>query len=535
MDHKAVAGKIVKLLSNRDKRESMGMRGSAETIAHYTWARWLTGGNAAPRPPCCEGLDQCEIWDLWGRIERSQRLNFTDHKAGGRFNMYETIRETSSSSKETMRKRWQIAWCHTGDSGGSKRAAFEMVRELARRGHVVDEYIIRIGEPDFSNWPLRPFVRESYQYLLPRQAHYALRPYLVRTWVDLARNLLQRRSLRSTLEAVAADLKSRGYDFVHIDHCAPSYTVLLTTMVEPPSVVYSHEVSGARYQRNDVLGLQSKSFGIRRAYNFCCDLANGILLRVKQRQDLHGLGAAKAVLTNSYYSKEAMFQRAHCSSLVCRYGVDTVKFRPLGLPVEPMVLSAGRIVKAKQHHLVIEAVAKIPKSRRPQVVIATPESPMRQEDPNYVARVTEMAKTAGVDLNIRSNPSETELVALYNQSLMLVFVPIMEPFGLVALEAMACGTPVIGVREGGIRESVLDGQSGILVDRDSTELAQAIDRLVQNPDLRSRLGKQAGVYVRSEWTWARSIDCYEKEVEKLLTGRNMANASSYPTKVGMTT
>ena len=93
---------------------------------------------------------------------------------------------------------WKIAWCHTGDSGGSKRAAFEMVRELARRGHVIDEYIIRIGEPNLSHWPLRPFVRESYQYLLPRQACYALRPYLVKTWFDLAQNLLKRRSLRST-------------------------------------------------------------------------------------------------------------------------------------------------------------------------------------------------------------------------------------------------------------------------------------------------------------------------------------------------
>jgi glycosyltransferase involved in cell wall biosynthesis len=185
-----------------------------------------------------------------------------------------------------------------------------------------------------------------------------------------------------------------------------------------------------------------------------------------------------------------------------------------------MVLSAGRIVEAKQHHLVIEAVAKIHHSRRPQVVIATPTSATRHEDYEYIARVTEMAKAAGVDLHIRCKPSEAELVALYNQSLMLVFMPIMEPFGLVALEAMACGTPVIGVREGGVRESVLDGKSGILVDRNPTELAEAIDHLVQNPELRDRLGQQAGVYVRSEWTWARSIDQYEKEVEKLLTGKH---------------
>ena len=434
-----------------------------------------------------------------------------------------------------MQKRWRIAWCHTGDSGGSKRATFDMVRELSHRGHVIDEYIIKVGEPDLINWPLRPFVRESYQYLLPRRSGCALRPHLVKTWVDLALNLLERRSFLSTLETVAADINSRGYDFVHIDHCAPSYTVLLTTMVRRPSVVYSHEVSGARYQMNDAPGLQSKSSGIRRAYSDSCKLANRTWLGSRERQDLRGLSAAKTVFTNSYYSKEALFQRARRFSVVCRYGVDTVKFRPLGLSVEPMVLSAGRIVEAKQHHLVIEAVAKIHHSRRPQVVIATPTSATQHEDYEYFARVTEMAKTASVDLDIRCKPSEAELVALYNQSLVLVFVPIMEPFGLVALEAMACGTPVIGVREGGVRESVLDGQSGILVDRDSTELAEAIDHLVQNPELRNRLGQQAGVYVRSQWTWAQSIDRYEKEIEKLLTGESMANVSSFPTKVGMAT
>jgi glycosyltransferase involved in cell wall biosynthesis len=430
--------------------------------------------------------------------------------------MQETIQEAGPSSKEPTRKSWKIAWVHTADSGGSKRAVFDMVRELCHRGHVIDEYIVRLGEPDLINWPLRPFVRESYQYLVPRQTFYAVRPYLLQTWVALAQNLLKRRSLHSTLEAVAADINSRGYDFVHIDHCSPSYTVLLTTIVGLPSVVYSHEVSGARYQINDAPGLQSKSSGMRRAYTYSCDLANRMWLGFRERQDLHGLSAARTVFTNSFYSKEAMFQRARRFSVVCRYGVDTVKFRPLGLSVEPMVLSAGRIVAAKQHHLVIEAVAKIHHSRRPQVVIATPTSATHHEDYEYFARLTEMAKAAGVNLNIRCKPSEAELVALYNQSLMLVFVPIMEPFGLVALEAMACGTPVIGVREGGIRESVLDGHSGILVDRDSSELAQAIERLVLNPDLRSRLGEQAGVYVRNEWTWSQSIDRYEREVGKLL-------------------
>ena len=108
-------------------------------------------------------------------------------------------------------------------------------------------------------------------------------------------------------------------------------------------------------------------------------------------------------------------------------------------------------------------------------------------------------------------------MTLYNSAVSLVFVPIMEPFGLVALEAMACGTAVIGVREAGIRESVIDGVTGVLVERDTEEIAHAIDYLVQNEDIRTKLGQHAVESVRAEWTWKRTIDDYEKHVSKFLS------------------
>jgi len=405
-----------------------------------------------------------------------------------------------------------------------------MVRELARRGHVLDEYIIRIGEPNLSHWPLQPFVRNSYRYLLPVGSN-SLRPHLIHAWASLCQDLLRMNAFRRSLEGVAADIQARGYDFVHIDHCSPSYTVLLTTLLTSPTVVYSHEVSGARYERSALGGSRSRSSGIRRAYLMGCDLASWSWSKFRQRQDLRGLSYADLILTNSYYSKEALFQRARRASSVCPYGVDTKTFRPLGIPEEPMVLSAGRVVEAKQHHLVIEALAIIPESHRPRLLIATPEALTRQEDHAYAARVVRMAEAAHVSLEIRRNPSEDELVALYNKALMLVFVPIMEPFGLVALEAMACGVPVVGVREAGVRESVLHDRSGILVDRDATELARAITLLVEDPETRRRQGRQAAEYVRNQWTWEQSLDRYERQVAKLLERERIASTKGLENQV----
>jgi len=91
----------------------------------------------------------------------SMLLDFDDHQAGGRFSMHETIQEASPSPKEPMRKKWQIAWVHNGDIGGSKRFAFEMVRNLSARGHVIDEFIIPGSVSNREYLALKPFVRSS--------------------------------------------------------------------------------------------------------------------------------------------------------------------------------------------------------------------------------------------------------------------------------------------------------------------------------------------------------------------------------------
>lgn len=93
---------------------------------------------------------------------------------------------------------------------------------------------------------------------------------------------------------------------------------------------------------------------------------------------------------------------------------------------------------------------------------------------------------------------------------MVVFVPLMEPFGLIPLESNACGTPVIGIREGGIRESIIDGETGILVDRDEQELVQAITKLIDSQELREKLAQNGVEYVQKHWTWEKSMTLLEK-------------------------
>ncbi len=101
---------------------------------------------------------------------------------------------------------------------------------------------------------------------------------------------------------------------------------------------------------------------------------------------------------------------------------------------------------------------------------------------------------------------------------MVVFVPLMEPFGLVALESNACGTPIIGMREGGVRESIVDGETGILVDCDELELAQAITTLADSQEIRERLSQNGIDYIRKHWTWEKSTVLLETSLQMVIKG-----------------
>ena len=343
------------------------------------------------------------------------------------------------------------------------------------------------------------------------------RPHLLGCYAQLGSNLWTMRKVKQQYEGIANVINTTGYDFVHIDQYPSCSTVGILPYLQRPAVVYSHEPSAVRYEESSHSASLYQSSVRKGFYTSLCDAAPKLSSHVLNSRDINQTKLAQIILTNSYYSKEVLYQQYRCHSKVCYPGVDCSTFGLATLPVEPMVLSAGRIVRAKQHHVLIEAVALIERTQRPHVVIATPEHIEKLQDPGYSDELRCIAKDNNVDLTIKYRPSERELAGLYSQALAVVVVSIMEPFGLVAIEAMASGTPVIGIKEGAIRESVIDGVTGILVDRDADQIAAAITQLQQQKETRAEMSRQAVEHVRAHWTWERTIECYEEEVRKLLS------------------
>ena len=112
--------------------------------------------------------------------------------------------------------------------------------------------------------------------------------------------------------------------------------------------------------------------------------------------------------------------------------------------------------------------------------------------------------------------NERELVFAYNEAFVTVFPSHLEPLGLVPLESMACGTPVIGVAEAGIRETIQNGQNGLLTERDSIEFGKAITMLFEDKLLWKAISEEGITRVAEKWTWEQSCDRLEVNINKTI-------------------
>jgi glycosyltransferase involved in cell wall biosynthesis len=122
-------------------------------------------------------------------------------------------------------------------------------------------------------------------------------------------------------------------------------------------------------------------------------------------------------------------------------------------------------------------------------------------DPREEVFLTELAATLGVRLTLRAGIGDDELVRIYNEALLTVYAPRQEPLGLVTLESMACGTPVVGVGEAGVRETVVHGETGVLVDRDPDRFGRAVESLLDDEPRRAAYGRRGIAYVATDWNW----------------------------------
>jgi len=146
------------------------------------------------------------------------------------------------------------------------------------------------------------------------------------------------------------------------------------------------------------------------------------------------------------------------------------------------VLCAGRIDERKGTHLAIEALAGLPAEATLEII--------GRGDDAYLTRLRSIAEDKGLGNRVRFDSApRAELRTRYTAADVALFIPTWEePFGLVPVEAMACGTPVVATGAGGSSEFLRDGVNCLLVPRgDAAAAAAAVRRLAENAALRATL------------------------------------------------
>lgn len=191
-------------------------------------------------------------------------------------------------------------------------------------------------------------------------------------------------------------------------------------------------------------------------------------------------------------------------------GVDRALFSPgsskgareaIAYEGGPLVLFVGRIQPLKGVHIAVEALAKLTDQTATLMIVGGASG---REGEAEVVRVMELIEELGLGervLFVEPQPHYA-LSTYYRAADVLVMPSRSESFGLVALEAAACGIPVVAAAVGGLRTLVKDGITGYLIDeRDPSHYADAIDRILLDDRLASGLGAAAAVQA-SRYPWS---------------------------------
>ncbi|MCL5962619.1 MAG: glycosyltransferase family 1 protein [Chloroflexi bacterium] len=209
-------------------------------------------------------------------------------------------------------------------------------------------------------------------------------------------------------------------------------------------------------------------------------------------------------------------------------------------PDGPIIAYVGRLLPRKGIDCIVQALARLSegRSKAAQLVIVGGETDtVSPETDKEVARLTDIAASLGVldRVSFVGRRPQSVLKYYYSAADVCVSTPWYEPFGLVPLESMACGTPMIASEVGGMKFTVQDNRTGFHVPpKDPGLLAARIELVLNSPGLRASMGRKARERVEKYFTWHQVAkrmagvygDLIEWKLETGLEGRTLLEGAT---------
>ena len=398
----------------------------------------------------------------------------------------------------------KIAVFHNLHSGGAKRALYNYVNFLSNDNEI-DAFVPSTANENYL--PLREIVGNI--KVFPVKDGITSRVLSAIKYFPYKISLLE---LEKTQKIMAETVNKGDYDVVLCEQDVYTMAPFFLKYLKKPHVYYCQQPI---IFRNEIIRKLYINAGMKnesKIRNFLAEYYWNLQINLDKKYADY----AKYVVVNSYFSREVIMRSYGINSFVSYLGVDTGLFKPLGFSKENFVLSVGQYIPEKGFDFIINSISKINVEMRPDLIIVSDQGIMAWK--NYLQ---DLATKLNVKLRILTMIEDEELVSLYNKAELIVYAPYIEPFGLVPLEAMSCGTPVVAVKEGGMKESVINGETGILTDRNEEMFADAIVELISNEEKHKKFADKSIKAVNNFWTLndsgnrlfshlKRSMDIYEE-------------------------
>ncbi|MGW4566775.1 glycogen synthase [Streptomyces sp. NPDC004561] len=297
--------------------------------------------------------------------------------------------------------------------------------------------------------------------------------------------------------SIAAALESRELVHSHTWYAGLAGH-LAKTLYGVPHVVTAHSLEPLRPWKAEQLGggYALSSWAERTAV----EAADGVIaVSSAMRDDILGCYPALDpdrvhVVHNGIDTR--LYRPDHGTDALVRHGID---------PTRPYVLFVGRITRQKGVPHLLRAVRGIDPGVQVVLCAGAPDTP--EIDREFRDLFEELSRVRPGVFWIPQMLPRPEVVQLLTRAAVFVCPSVYEPLGIVNLEAMACGTPVVASRVGGIPEVVADGRTGLLVDVGDDPggfeagLARALDTVLGDPEAARRMGEAGRTRAVGEFGW----------------------------------
>lgn len=403
----------------------------------------------------------------------------------------------------------KVAVYHNLTSGGSKREAYELTKRMVESGYDVDLHRPRTGNEEFL--PLNQLVRREYVYEVEPSRSTAVRVPIISELVEFAAKKYDLKRMETASNQIARKIDDLNYDFVFVHHDRIVQSPYILKYLNTATVYYCAEPMRQFYEPAIPRPYVATGASTHCAVMRCRTFTENVINRQIELDDRSNIQFADVLLTNSYFSRESIYRAYGLNSYVSYLGVDAERFLPNDRIRDRYIVSVGAVSPYKGYDFIVRSLSCVEKRWRPKFLIIGNTVSRREASYLY-----DLADSRRVELSIRENVSESELILAYQSSIALVYAPVMEPFGLAPIEAMACGIPVLAVAEGGVRETVEHMKNGILTQRDEEEFGSAITRIVKDDVLRKSLGAYGRDIVVNKWTWSHAFKRFEDNLRKLV-------------------